>query len=104
MGLEAVFAYGMLKRPDVQMDLLGRVVVGVPDALSGWKTSGIVLDGETFLVAEPQAGGRIEGLILPITTEELAIFDDYETDAYDRKLLPLEGGANAWVYVKKSDG
>ncbi len=97
--MPAVFAYGTLRDPEVQRQLLGREVPAEPDRLFGHRTGTIIIGGETYPLAVPDPGSTINGSVLDVTPEELRKMDEYETSAYERRELPLESGRRAWVYL-----
>ncbi len=98
--MPAVFAYGTLRDPEVQRQLLGREIAASPDRLFGYRIGTIDIDDETYQVAEPDPGGKVSGSVLEVTPEELVKMDEYETDAYERRELPLQSGRRAWVYLR----
>lgn len=44
---------------------------------------------------------EVEGSLLRVTSEELALSDSYEVDEYKRILERLKSGDLAWVYVER---
>jgi len=112
-GQVALFSYGTLRQPEVQLATYGRLVETEADALTGHVLTEIVVDdphvvsvsGKTIhTIAQPtrNAEDRIEGAVLFLTEEELRAIDDYETDAYARTEVALESGRRAFVYVDAS--
>ena len=108
--LEPLFAYGSLRRADVQHEQIGRQLVGTADALSGFRLGRIPIDdpevvrqsGETHypVLAEGAAASqRVAGTLYWLTKDELAAADTYEAEEYQRRRVTLESGRTAWVYV-----
>lgn len=60
-----------------------------------------MVDGETYPGIIPSNEGKIEGLVIEVTDEELKKIDEYETDAYKRVEVKLESGTSPWVYLKR---
>ena len=48
---------------------------------------------------EPAALPSVPGTVFRITAAELLAADEYEVDDYERVLVPLDTGEQAWVYV-----
>lgn len=98
---EFLFAYGTLKDPDVQKRVIGRIVDGVPDTLSGYRKSEVAVDGQTYPVIVPDQNASVDGVVLVLTSQELEKMDVYETKAYGRVKVHTQKGTSAWVYVKR---
>ncbi|GMW00447.1 MAG: hypothetical protein AMXMBFR84_15840 [Candidatus Hydrogenedentota bacterium] len=96
--VHALFAYGTLLDPPVQRELFGRIVDGTPDTLTGFSRTTVEVQGSVYPDLRPKPGGRVEGRVLLLTTDDLHRADAYETDAYIREQLILESGRAAWVY------
>ncbi len=96
--MHKLFVYGTLKEHDVQRNVFGRVASSVPDSLEGFRMSLIAQGGATYPIILPEADGVIDGLVLEVTTEELALIDRYETEDYKRVRVTLVSGTEAWVY------
>ena len=106
----ALFSYGTLRQPEVQIANYGRLLDGEPDALSGYRLEPVeIVDPDvvrisgmavhTIAVASGDPGNRIPGMVFALTEAEIAATDAYETDAYERIETMLESGRSAWVYV-----
>lgn len=93
---ETLFVYGTLGDPLIQKRLLGRVIAGTPDTLMGFVR---LTDGLPYPVAVPDATSAIDGLVLQVTSRELARLDLYEGDGYVRVQVSLASGTSAWVYI-----
>lgn len=96
--MEQLFVYGTLKDPKIQMRLLGRILTGVEDKLLDYTTA--QLEDTEFLIAQPDPGKSIDGMVFALTKYELKDFDDYEGKEYARKKVRLESGRSAWVYMR----
>lgn len=105
-----LFSYGTLQQPEVQRANYGRLLDGVPDALSGFRLEPlpisdpdvIRLSGKTVHTIARYSGDpadRITGMRFEISEDELAASDSYEVDAYARTEVELDSGACAFVYV-----
>lgn len=108
---EALFVYGTLRLPQVQRDVIGRLVPGQPAQLTGWRLAEQVIDDQSVVglsgeavhpiaVASHDPLDVIEGWRLDLTPAELQRVDDYEVDAYRRVPVRLVGGGAAWFYAQ----
>jgi gamma-glutamylcyclotransferase (GGCT)/AIG2-like uncharacterized protein YtfP len=95
--MEQLFVYGTLHEPEVQLRLIGRLLESRPDRLVGYERNMSLLP--PYPVAMPKETADIQGHVLQVTTEELALFDSYETDAYERIRVRLASGIDSWVYI-----
>ena len=106
----ALFSYGTLRQPEVQLANYGRLLAGTPDALLGFRLEPLAITDphvveisgkavHTIACATGSADDRIEGLLFEISEDELTATDAYEVDVYARDELSLESGRKAWVYV-----
>ena len=106
-----LFSYGTLKLPSVQMECFGRLVEGVDDALPGYRTERLEItdpgvlsaSGERFhLRAIPSQNpvDAIPGTVFTLAESDLWAADAYEGAEYDRVIVRLASGRDAWVYVK----
>ena len=98
---EILFVYGTLKDPSVQMEVVGKTIVGSADVLTGYRKSEIVIDGENYPAIVPDTKSNVDGLVVYVTREELGLIDAYETDVYKRFLIVLKSGKTAWAYAKR---
>lgn len=95
-----LFVYGTLQDESTQVDLLGRAVGGVTDRISGWKVlCDYEIEGGFYPRLVPEKMGVVYGRIINVTAEELAILDEYETDAYYLEVLQTDGGVGVNVYM-----
>jgi gamma-glutamylcyclotransferase (GGCT)/AIG2-like uncharacterized protein YtfP len=95
--MEKLFVYGTLQEPEVQLRLIGRFLEGHPDTLSGYERNSKLL--APYPVAMPNNHAEIHGHVLEVTSAELAQFDIYETEDYQRIPITLASGTEAWVYI-----
>jgi gamma-glutamylcyclotransferase (GGCT)/AIG2-like uncharacterized protein YtfP len=99
--MENLFAYGTLKDLNIQQKLFNRVLTGNKAALSNYKKSSILIDGELFPCIDEVKDYKVEGIIFKITSEELAITDEYEGKEYKRiAVLPDNNLEKVWVYIR----
>ena len=110
MTSEALFSYGTLQLPAVQMAQFGRLLEGKRDSLSGYAMGRVrIQDGDVVMVsgaeyhpaifATGNADDVVEGSVFWLTADELAAADEYEVDDYVRVAVTLSSGIQAWVYV-----
>ena len=108
---ETLFSYGTLREEDVQRSVFGRLLLSQPDALVGYRLRMIRIEDADFVAlsgAEMHrtlehtgvSSDRVEGCALALTRAELAVTDDYEPAGYERTLVTLASGTEAWLYVK----
>jgi hypothetical protein len=109
-GRQALFSYGTLLLPDVQLDTFGRHVASDEDALAGYRLEWTDIDDDRVarisgLDAHPilrhtgDPRDRVFGRVLDLTPEELDAADEYEVALYRRTSVILASGRAAWVYV-----
>jgi gamma-glutamylcyclotransferase (GGCT)/AIG2-like uncharacterized protein YtfP len=95
---EFLFVYGTLKDAAVQQAVFGRAVEGKPDTLDGYTRARIELGGTMYSIIRPDLHGSVEGLLIEVTPQELALIDRYEGGDYQRVQVTLKTGQAAWVY------
>jgi gamma-glutamylcyclotransferase (GGCT)/AIG2-like uncharacterized protein YtfP len=95
---EQLFVYGTLKDPAVQQAVFGRVVEGQSARLDGYTKAHIELSGTVYGIIQPDLQGSVEGLLIEVTPQELALIDRYEGDDYQRIQVTLTSRKVAWVY------
>ncbi len=109
----ALFSYGTLRQPEVQLSTYGRLVAAEEDVLPGHRLVEIVIDDPHVVslsgrsvhsIAQPTGdpGDRVTGVVLSLTEAELEATDAYEAAAYARIEVILESGRRAFVYVDAS--
>jgi gamma-glutamylcyclotransferase (GGCT)/AIG2-like uncharacterized protein YtfP len=105
-----LFAYGTLQDPAVQQRQLGRILDGMPDALTGYRTVPIPirdarkraatgLSAYLALIETGIAADVVDGRAYPISRAELARTDTYEGSGYRRIRVTLRSGRTAWAYA-----
>jgi gamma-glutamylcyclotransferase (GGCT)/AIG2-like uncharacterized protein YtfP len=106
----ALFSYGTLRQPEVQLANYGRLLNAQADALVGHRLVPIEITDpdvvrvsgkavHTIAVASGDPADRIAGVVFLLSEAELAATDAYETESYARVETTLESGRSAWVYV-----
>lgn len=106
----ALFSYGTLQLPEVQLGTYGRLLAGRPDLLLGYRLAPLeISDPEVVRLSgravhhiarrtgDPE--DRIPGFVFELTVAELEATDAYEVDAYARVEVTLASGAQAFIYV-----
>ena len=107
---EHLFSYGTLQRPEVQIELFGRILHSSADTLKGYRIAEIEINDESFLSKGENKNQKtliisndqdvyINAVVLEITEEELLLVDKYEPDNYSRIKVKLESGKEAWIYI-----
>jgi gamma-glutamylcyclotransferase (GGCT)/AIG2-like uncharacterized protein YtfP len=107
--MESLFSYGTLQKEKVQLELFGRKLKGIKDAVEGYRLSTIEIKDESVVSKSEQTqhliavtgtmNDIIRGMVLEITPQELKVADEYETEDYMRVQVQLESGNRAWMYV-----
>jgi gamma-glutamylcyclotransferase (GGCT)/AIG2-like uncharacterized protein YtfP len=106
----ALFSYGTLRLPEVQLANYGRLLDGLADAHAGYRLIPVEITNpdvvrvsgkavHTIAVASADPTDRVEGIVFLLSDAELAATDAYETGSYARVEATLESGRSAWVYV-----
>ena len=106
-----LFSYGTFQQEEVQKELFGRRLIGLPDALPGYASQMLEItdpdvlttSGERFhpvVVHTGDGADQVPGTVFAITPQELEAADRYEVSDYRRVEAVLASGAEAWVYVK----
>jgi len=109
---EKLFAYGTLQLEKVQLETFGRKLDGETDALCGYKLVMITITDDYFVIKSGTANHRslqftgnstdvVEGVVFKLTRNELEQADSYEPEGYERVMVQLRSGTNAWVFVHK---
>ena len=112
---ESLFSYGTLQAAEVQISTFGRALNGKPDILVGYRLAMIKIRKPDFVALSGAQHHRniqftglasdiVEGTVLKVTKQELARADKYEAGAdYQRVLVELKSGLNAWVYLHRAE-
>lgn len=106
---ESLFSYGTLRLEEVQLATFGRKLEGKPDVSVRYRLAMITIEDQDFVEKSGSAEHRnlqftgnvsdfVEGMVFSVTREELEKSDAYEPEGYERVLVQLKSGANAWVY------
>ena len=109
---ESLFTYGTLQLEEVQLDTFGRKLEGRPDVLPGYRLVTIRIENAEFVAKSGTADHRnlkftgnqsdfVEGIVFSVTREELEKSDSYEPEGYERVLVQLQSGTNAWIYLDR---
>jgi len=108
-----LFSYGTLQQQDVQLATFGRALVGEKDVLVGYEPSLVRIDDPAVaarlhkthhdnVTPTGDDWSSVQGTALAVTDEELAKADAYEAPfAYQRILVTLGSGQQAWVYLHR---
>jgi len=106
----ALFSYGTLRLPQVQLTTYGRLLDGAPDTLLGYRLEPLAISDPDVIRLSGKAvhtiarrsadpSDRIDGVVFLITEAELAATDSYEVDVYGRVVETLASGRKAFLYV-----
>jgi gamma-glutamylcyclotransferase (GGCT)/AIG2-like uncharacterized protein YtfP len=102
--MQKLFAYGTLQDKDIQEDLFGRILEGIPETLVGYELNEIQIEEEFGLVQYPvivetnNSNDTINGILYEVTMKELQQTDLYEGKHYRRIEVHLQSTQNAWAY------
>lgn len=107
---QLLFSYGTLQHPEVQLDTLGRLLIGEDDSLPGYTVDYAKIEDQRVvdlsgLSVHPlvrETGNpldKIVGKAFWITEDEVDACDEYEVVLYRRVETVLTSGRAAWVYV-----
>ena len=110
--MEQLFTYGTLQLEEVQLATFGRRLEGELDVLIGYRLVKITIEDEDFVAKSGTAEHRnlqftgnasdfVDGAVFSVTMDELEKSDAYEPEGYERVLLQLKSGINAWIYLNK---
>jgi gamma-glutamylcyclotransferase (GGCT)/AIG2-like uncharacterized protein YtfP len=107
----ALFTYGTLQLPEVQMEKYGRLLSGEPDDLPCFRvthidvydTDVVRLSGKSrhpIAIRTDDLADAIHGVVYWLTEAELHVTDDYEVAPYARVEAELKSGRKAFAYVR----
>jgi hypothetical protein len=106
-----LFSYGTLQQEDVQLATFGRTLAGEKDILTGYEPSLVRIDDPAVAARLQKTHhdnvtptgddwSSVQGTAFEVTDEELVKADAFEAAfAYERVLVTLGSGHQAWVYV-----
>ena len=106
-----LFSYGTLKEANVQRSTFGRTLSHTQDELVGYGLSIVRVTDASFIastgkslhanvVPSGRSDGRVPGVALEVTEEELVLCDRYEAPAhYIRVEADLASARKCWVYT-----
>jgi len=106
----ALFSYGTLQLPAVQLEKYGRLLDGASDTLPGYRSSPIDIDDPDVVRLSGKSrhpiarrssdpADQVEGVVYLLTEVELDATDAYEVDPYARVEVKLQSGRTAFAYV-----
>lgn len=109
---ENLFTYGTLQLAEVQLATFGHKLEGRPDVLIGYRLVKITIEDKDFVAKSGTAEHRnlqftdnasdfVAGTVFSVTMEELEKSDGYEPEGYERVLVQLKSGTNAWIYLNR---
>lgn len=99
-----LFTYGTLQHEDIQENLFGRILKGIPETLVGYTLKKIQIEEEFGIVHYPiivktnNPEDTINGIVYEITDKELYQADLYEGLHYKRIEVILHSNQKAWAY------
>jgi gamma-glutamylcyclotransferase (GGCT)/AIG2-like uncharacterized protein YtfP len=98
---QKLFIYGTLKDRDIGRALFGGQPHGTSDVLEGFTKTVTDIHGVEYPNIAPQEGGEVAGEVIEVNDETLKHVDAYETEAYDRRMVTLKSGTQAWAYIRE---
>ena len=113
--MQNLFSYGTLQLESVQLSTFGRRLESRADALVGYVVTLLPIRDEHVMAALGETHYRnirftgsetdvVEGMVLAVKAAELLQADEYEADAdYQRVIVGLRSGLEAWVYLRMKD-
>ena len=102
--MQKLFAYGTLRDPDVQENLFGRILHGIPETLIGYELDQIRIEEEfgieyyPIIIETNDPNDTISGILYEISMKELHQADLYEGSHYKRVEVLLQSNQKAWAY------
>lgn len=95
--MSKIFAYGTLNLAQTQWGLWGETKQGKVAKLNDYR---LRMYPSCIFYIEKEFGETVAGKIYDLNSEQLNATDEYEGDAYERKLVKIDK-ENVYVYVKK---
>lgn len=105
--MEKLFAYGSLRKKDIQETIFGRILKGTPDKLIGYTVQEINIEEEfgivqyPIIVATQNSTDCIDGIFYELSPKEIQLADQYEGMHYKRIQVELKSNEIVWVYTAK---
>jgi gamma-glutamylcyclotransferase (GGCT)/AIG2-like uncharacterized protein YtfP len=99
-----LFAYGTLREKDIQENIFGRSLTGIPETLLGYSVYTIKIEEEfgveTYPIITPtnDTADKIEGIVYELTEKDLELADTYEGKYYRRIEVQLQSKEKVWVF------
>jgi gamma-glutamylcyclotransferase (GGCT)/AIG2-like uncharacterized protein YtfP len=102
--MKNIFAYGTLQVPSVQKELLGRSFnsLGVTTLNDFVVMNDYFVEDGHYPRLAPMKGGVVYGNVYSMSDKDIAVLDDYETDAYELKQVNASCGTSVYVYFPKT--
>ncbi|MEL1241820.1 gamma-glutamylcyclotransferase family protein [Flavobacterium flavipallidum] len=103
--MEKLFAYGTLKDKNIQENIFGRTLKGVPDRLIGFVINYIEIEEEfgiekyPVIIATNNPDDIVTGIVYDISEKDVYLADTYEGLHYKRIEVTLESLQTAWAYI-----
>ena len=95
-----LFTYGTLQKHDVQQELVGTVQDGVVEAIEGYVVvNDYFVDDDFYPRLTPFLNGIVYGRVMQFDDEQIAILDEYESEAYERVVVHTKSGKEVEVYM-----
>ena len=99
--MKKIFAYGTLLDPNIQMEVLGRVLDGTTSSVAGYRVlSNYVVNGVWYPIAVKDVNSIVAGKWFEVADDEFIKLDEYETNDYIRAVLKTTDGIEVHMYVK----
>ena len=109
--MQKIFSYGTLQQENVQLEILGKTLVGAEDTIEGYYVEHLEIKDLSVLKASQNKmhpiiyftgnkAHKVLGTLFSVTKKDLLTIDCYEVEDYQRIMVPLKSGKKSWVYVK----
>jgi len=100
--MKTLFFYGTLQMPSVQIELLGRefTSLGVKTIDGYVAVRDYFVDDDFYPRLVQMNNGVVYGNIYQMTDEEIAILNEYESDAYELREMTTTDGMSVYVYME----
>jgi gamma-glutamylcyclotransferase (GGCT)/AIG2-like uncharacterized protein YtfP len=100
--MKQVFCYGTLQEAKVQLELIGRVVLGPITSIEGYIVVRDYIDpadGLPYPRIIPHQYGCVYGRVLDFSLDEIEILSKYETEMYSLESIKTKDGRDVLVYM-----